>query len=121
MPIIGHARPMRELLQIVEHARHLDCRGDAGARHDETAECRQRHHDGHRQQQRNGAPVGRVEPQPEMDADAGVHPHDDEQQALRQRARRPQPRELVHVEVVHAEEHVRDARVDDVGEQKKRD
>ncbi len=39
---------------------------------------------------------------------------------MRQRARRPQARELVDVKIVHAEEHMRDARVDDVRKQQER-
>jgi hypothetical protein len=56
-----------------------------------------------------------------MDAHAAVHPDDDEQQALDDGARRPQLGELVDVDVVHIEEHVRDARVDDVRQQEERD
>ena len=47
---IGGARPVRQLLEVIEHARHLDRRGDAAARHDEAAQRGERDHDGPRQQ-----------------------------------------------------------------------
>ena len=70
---------------------------------------------------RLGGAVGRIEPQPEMDAQAAVQPDHQQQRALQDGACRPQPRELVEVVVLDAEVDVGDARIDDVGQQQERD
>jgi hypothetical protein len=91
------------------------------SRHHETAECGERHGDGDEQQHGQSGAVGRIEPQPVVDADAAVQPHDEQKRALQDGARRPQARQLVEVVVLDAEVHVRDARVDDVRQQQERD
>ena len=117
----GGPRPLRDVLQAFVDARHLDRRGDAAARHDKARERGDGDQDGERNEDRQRAPVGGIEAQPEVDAEAAVHPHEDEQHALHDGAHRPQLGELVDVDVVDAEEHVRDARVDNVRKEPERD
>ncbi len=118
---VGGVGPVGQLLDAGEHLGALDRLGNGAARDHESAQRRQRDGDGDKQQQRLEGAIGRIEAQPEMDADAAVRPHQQQQRALQDRALRPQPRQLVEVIVLDVEKHVRDARVDDVREQQERD
>ena len=64
---------------------------------------------------------GRLEGQPFVEAKAAMSPNHNEKQALQSRARRPKPGEFVEVGVLDTEKDARDARVNDVREQKERD
>ena len=112
--------PIGQLLDLGQHLRVLDRQGHGAARDHEAAERGERHGDGDEQQDRRGGAVGRIEPQPEVQAEAAVHPHQQQQRALQDGVLGPQARQLVEVVVLHAEEHVGDARVDDVREQQER-
>ena len=83
----------------------------------EAAQRRQRHDDGDEQQHRLGGTVGRIQAQPVVQADAAVQPHEQQQRALQDGARRPQAGQLVQVVVLHAEEDMRDPRIDDMRQQ----
>ena len=112
--------PTGQLLDLGQHLRVLDRQRHGAPPDHEPAERGERHGNGDEQQYRRRGAVGRVEPQPEVQAEAAVHPHQQQQRALQDGVLGPQPGQLVEVVVLHAEEHVGDARVDDVREQEER-
>ena len=59
-------------------------------------------------------------PQPKMQADAAMHPDDDKKHRLLRHGRRPDPRKLIGVARVDAEDSGNDPRADDMREQEER-
>ena len=118
---VGVVRPSRQGLDAVQHRRILDELRDGAARDHEAGQRRQRQHDGDEQKHRLRGAIGTAQTQPEVDAHAAVDPHQQQQRALEDGARRPQARELVEVVVLDVEEVVGDARVDDVRKEQERD
>jgi hypothetical protein len=100
--------------------RVFDQRRHRAPRDHEAAERRQRHGNGDEKHHGLSSSIRLVEPQPEVNANTTVQPHDHEKRALKDGALRPEPRQLVQVVVVDPENEAGDARIDDVRQQQER-